>query len=166
MKVFLHNKNVLDVAEADTIALPVDGRHKGMEGNVARQFMKRIGTEDFQDLFSWPIPYPFRDCHWGRIEEDETHFNWVCALATLGHEQGENHKQNTTYALRGMLEDMQSSGEVGTKIAMPVLSGGWRLSPIEALYLILGEADQIQCGELHLAELDKDKYEMFKSVIG
>ena len=169
MKVFLHNKDVLDISEADTIALPVDGSQKGMEGNVAKQFMKRLGTEDFQDLFSWPVPYPFSDCHWGRIEgewSDETHFNWVCALAILSHAQDANHKQRTSYALKGMLEDMESSGQLGTRIAMPVLSGGWRVSPLEALYLILGEANQIKCGELHLAELDKERYEMFKSVIG
>lgn len=169
MKVFLHNKDVLDISEADTIALPVDGSQKGMEGNVARQFMKRLGTEDFQDLFSWPVPYPFIDCHWGGIEgawPDETHFNWVCAIATLSHAQDVNHKQRIAYALGRMLQDMEVSGDVGTRIAMPVLSGGWRVPPIDALYLILGEADQIKYGELHLAELDKERYEMFKSVIG
>ena len=169
MKVFLHHKDVLDITEADTIALPVDGSQKGMEGNVARQLMKCLGTEDFQDLFPWPIPYPFDDCHWGRLEgrwPEKTHFNWVCAVATLSHAQGVNHKQRIAYALRGMLQDMESSGELGTRIAMPVLSGGWRMSPIDALYLILGEADQIKCGELHLAELDDKRYEMFKSVIG
>lgn len=169
MKVFLHNKNVLDIEEADTIALPIDGDHEGMEGNVARQFMKRLGVENFYELFPCSIEYPVSDCHWGRIEggwDDETHFKYVCAISTLSHAQNINHKQKTAYALRGMLQDMESSGQLGTRIAMPVLTGGWRNSPIEALYLILGEADQIRHGELHLAELDTERYEMFKPIIG
>ena len=140
-----------------------------MEGNVARQFMKRLGIDDFHDLFSWPIEYPVSDCHWGMIEgawDEETHFKYVCAISTLSHAQDVNQRQRTAYALRGMLQGMESSGDLGTRIAMPVLTGGWRLSPIEALYLILGEADQIPCGELHLAELDKDRYEMFKPIVG
>lgn len=169
MKVFLHNKDVLDVTEADTIALTCDGHRKGMEGNIARQFMKRLGVNHFQDLFPWPIPYPFNTSHWGRIEglyDEKTHFKWACALPTLSHAQDVNHKQRTAYALRSMLESMEMSGDLGSKIAMPVLSGGWRINPIEALYLILGEADQIGVGELHLAEMNKSHYEMFKPIVG
>ncbi len=45
MQTFIHNKDVFTVTEADSLVLPVDGSGPNLVGNLAQQFMKRIGVD-------------------------------------------------------------------------------------------------------------------------
>lgn len=51
--------NILDIEEADTLALPVDASGPGLESSIARPFMKRAGVAQMHGLYATPPPYPF-----------------------------------------------------------------------------------------------------------
>jgi hypothetical protein len=168
MKIFLHNKDIVDVTEADTIVLPVDGSAPELEGNVARHFMRHLEIDEMNDLYDRPAEYPFNGgCQWSHIDGlfPETHFKYVCALGVLSHRQGVDHKALLRSALHSMfLEANMTTG----KFACPVLSTGWRIKPVDAVYIMLAEAERIrdQGLELHIAELDQERYNMFKNIVG
>jgi hypothetical protein len=169
MKIYIHNKDILDVTEADTIILPVDGSAPGLEGNIARKFLKRVGFDEMHELYAPPPYYPFNGSgHWSSIQGLETtHFNWICALGVLSHEQGVDHKAIARSALSKAFTSADLS-MMGTRLACPVLSAGWRNDPVSALYMMLMEAERFGGSrlELHIAELDKDRYDTFKSIVG
>lgn len=166
MKIFLHNKDIVELTEADTVVLPVDGSAPGLEGNVARHFMRHIEIDEMSDLYDRPAKYPFNGgCQWSHIDGlfPETHFKYVCALGVLSH-QVVDHKA----LLRSALNSMFRNKAMGRKFACPVLSTGWRIKPVDAIYIMLAEAERIrdQGFELHIAELDQERYNMFKTIVG
>ena len=169
MRIFLHHQNVLQLTEADTLVLPVDGIGRGLEGNVARKFLKAIEYDSLDELYEKPIAYPFNGgCQWAQIEDiDETHFEYVCALGILSHQAGADHRGFIRSALYHMFEAAEG-GSVGTKLACPVLSAGWRLPAIDALYLMVAEAERFVSDrvELHIAEIDPKRYAQFRTIVG
>jgi hypothetical protein len=66
-----------------------------------------------------------------------------------------------------MFNGSELSGDLGSKFACPVLSAGWRNTPVDALYTMLDVTQQFrnQRFELHIAELDKEKCESFRTII-
>jgi len=169
MKVFLHNKDIIDVTQADTIVLPVDGSAPDMEGNVARRFLRLVELDSMDDLYAPPPSFPFNGrCHWSDIEGEfpETHFHYICALGILSHLPDVDHRAMMRSALYQMFEEAEN-GRMGTRFACPVLSAGWRLKAIDALYIMLAEAERFNTDklELHIAERDKSRYDMFRTSI-
>lgn len=172
MKVHIHHKNVLDV-EADTLALPVDGSAPGLEGNIARQFMKRVGAEEMHELYAPPPYYPFNgDCYWSNIApfQDKTHFRHICCLGMLSHSPDANHEGYITSAFDRMLGLAAMDPGQGENIALPVLHGGGRLKYIDAVYLMLKIIEQnrrsIQGVTLHIAERDPERFAILRDIIG
>ena len=167
MKVFLHHKDIVDVTEADTIVLPVDGGGPGMEGNVARRFMRHVEVDEMDDLFDLPLRYPFNGrCHFSETNDlDNTHFEYVCALGILSHAPDVDHRALMRSALYAMFQEGKEG--MGTRFASPVLSGGWRLKAMEAIYIMLAEADRFTDPtlELHIAERDAARYQLLRTII-
>ena len=169
MKIYIHNKDILDVTEADTIVLPVDGKGPGLEGNIARRFLKRVDFDGLHELYAPPPVYPFNGRgHWSKIDGlESTHFDWICSLGVLGHDQGVDHKAIARSAVHAMLTSADIS-DMGTRLACPVLSAGWRTDPVSALYMMIAEVEEFPGSrvQLHLAEPDKDRYDAFRTVVG
>jgi len=171
MKIFVHNKDIVDVTEADTIVLPVDGSAPGLEGNIARRFMQRVGVEEMHQLYAPPPYYPFNgDSYWSNVEGFEgTHFTHICCVGTLSHAPGADHRSYTRSAFRNMLE--MAGGDLGSKLACPVLTGGARVDFVDAVYLMLSEVDTWKDPqapsylELHIAEKDKERFEKLRDIV-
>ena len=167
MKIYLHHASVFTLTQADTLVLPSDGSGPRMEGNIARQFMRLVGVDDFDALFDIPLRFPFVGrAHLSEVNALEgTHFEHLCALGILSHAQGVNHAALLRSALRDMFE--QAGPETGERFASPLLRGGWRLRPMDAFTIMLGEAERLRNPrlEFHIAETDPERYQMFKALV-
>ncbi len=177
MKIFLHNKDLFDIHEADTIALPVDGLRPGLEGSVAHQLLRRVGADSLSDVYVEQPDYPFNGrSHWSALEaQPEVEFDWLCALGTgirsssgIGLNEPADRPDQKQLA-RLVLADMfrvAETGTVGQRIACPLLSGGGRIRSIDAAYLMLDEASRYGHDlELHIGERDRDTFEMLRPII-
>ncbi len=170
MKIQIHHKNILDITEADTLALPVDGSAPGLEGNIARQFMKRVGVKEMYELYAPPPYYPFNgDCYWSRwLPFDETHFRHICCLGILSHDADANHEGYIASAFNQMLGLAYMDPGVGEDIACPVLRGGHRLKYVDAVFLMLKiiEKNPDTGATIHIAESDPEKFGILRDIIG
>ena len=176
MKVILHNLNLFDVAEADTIALPVDGLRPGLEGSVAHQLLKRVGADSLADVYRTVPQYPFNGkAHWSPLDDyPEVHFDWLCALGTgirtssgMGRGTGGPTQKDLARASLRHMFAQAVAGDVGSRIACPILSGGGRISDIDAAMLMLDEADRFGHPlELHIAERREGVYRQLRPIIG
>ena len=168
MFIDLHQGDILDV-KADTLVLPVDGSAPGLEGSIARQLMKQVGVEHMHEMYSPPPYYPFNgDCYWSSLEcFDETHFSHICCLGFLGHTPGTNSKGYMVSALSRMLSEAGMGPEFGYTLACPVLTGGYRVSYVDAVYAMLGEIDRAEGGAsvITIAERDPKKFETLQGII-
>jgi len=170
INVYLHNKDIFDITEADTLVLPVDGTAPKLIGGIAHKFLKRIEVETLEEIFAPPLEYPFTGyCPWTRIEGcfPQTHFKYVCALGTLSHVPGADHAAVVRSALTDMLVGAETGG-VGTKLAIPLLTGGGRLPPLNALHTMLREIEGYSALldlEVHIAERNKERYEVVKTLM-
>ena len=154
MHIHIHNKSILDVKEADTLALPIDGSAPGLEGNIARQFMKRVGVSEMHELYAPPPYYPFNgDCYWSSsLPYDKTHFKHICCLGILSHDPDANHEGYIASAFDRMLGMTAMDPGKGENIACPVLRGGHRLKYVDAIFLMLKITDrnlQTKSNEVH-----------------
>ena len=170
MNIQIHNKNILDIREADTLILPVDGSAPGLEGNIARQFMKRVGVEEMHELYSPPPYYPFNgDTHWSRwLPFDETHFRHICCLGILSHDPDANHEGYISSAFDRMLGMARMDPGVGENIACPVLRGGHRLKYVDAIFLMIKiiEKNRNSAVTIHIAESDTERFGILSDVVG
>lgn len=168
MKVVLHNKDITEVTEADTIVLPVDGSAPGLEGNIARHFMRHVGVEKMHELYAPPPYYPFNgECYWSNIATFGTHLKFICCLGILSHEDGADHKANLRSALRDMFRDADSGSDMGSRLVCPVLTGGKRIDPVSAIHIMVAEADVYTNPslELHIAETDQERFEILQGIV-
>ena len=168
MRIFIHNKDIINVTEADTIVLPVDGSGPGLEGNTARRFMKHIGIEKMHEMYAPPPYYPFNgEAYWSQIAGvfDNTHFEWICCLGFLGHQVEASHKSTMRAALRHMLSSV--GGDVGSRLACPILTGGPRIAPVDAIYIMTEEAERCssRSAELHIAEIDAERFRLLQHIV-
>jgi hypothetical protein len=169
MLIDLHRGNILDV-KADTLVLPVDGSGPGLEGNIARQLMKRLVIEAMHELYAPPPYYPYNgSCYWSGIIAgyDETHFNNTCCLGFLSHAPGANVKGYMVSAFGEMLSHAGMDPGFAQTIACPVLTGGHRLNYVDAVYLMLAEIERTDgCGHtLTIVERDPEKFEILKGIV-
>jgi hypothetical protein len=178
VKIFLHKKDLFDVVEADTIALPIDGLVPGLEGSVAHQLLRRLGAGSLAEIYQTQPDYPFNGrAHWSSLESySETHFDWLCALGTGirsssgidGH--GAAVRPTQKQLARAVLADMfqrAEGGELGRRIACPVLSGGGRIRAVDVAYIMLDEASRYDHGiELHIAERNQDVFDVLRPILG
>lgn len=169
MKVVLHNRNVLDI-EADTIAVSVDGSGPGLEGQVARQLMARLGADKMADLYAPPPYYPFNGtAFWSGLSTFDTQFQQVCCLGFLGHQPGDPHLPRMVSAFGMMLDEGGWDVDHGQVIACTLLTGGSRIKPVDAAYAMALEIEarpDTMVRELHLAELDAARFEVLQQVLG
>jgi hypothetical protein len=169
MKVKIHNKSVLDITEADTLALPIDASAPRLEGNVARQFMKRIGVTQLDECFAPPPYYPFNgDCHWSNVAVfgDKTHFHYICALGMLSHEPGANHAGYIESAFDRMLGFAHMDPGFGEDIACPVLRGGHRLKFVDAVFLMLSVIERNkQDATVHIAVEAPEDFGILRDIV-
>jgi len=167
MKISLHNKDIVSVSEAETIVLPVDGSGPGMEGGVARRFMRYAGVEQMDDLYSTRPSYPFNGgCHWTTIEPFDTHFTHMCCLGIQSHRIGADHGGYLRSAFNLMLRDAGTRGDVGRNVVCPILTGGNRLKIVDSIYIMLAEVDMCMDldVELHIAEKDTERFEILQGI--
>ena len=164
MKIYLHNKDILDITEADTIVLPVDGSAPGLYGNITQRIMQAVGVKDMHELYAPPPYYPFSH-HWSRFERFG--FDWLCALGVLSHAPDADHKAQLRQAFYAMLEGTNLAGDLGRKIATTVLAGGHRMRPVDALMSMLSVAQQFPSPllVLHIVEKDPVKYAMMQPLV-
>jgi hypothetical protein len=171
MQIQIHHKSVLDVEEADTLALPVDGSASGLEGNIARQFMKRVGVSEMHELYAPPPYYPFNgDVYWSSsLPHDKTHFRHICCLGMLSHDPDTDPEGYIASAFGAMLDQAGLDPEFGANIACPILRGGRRMSAVDAIYLMLKvfeeKRDVRRDVVLHIAENDPETFELLKSIV-
>ena len=168
MLIDLYKGDILDV-KADTLVLPVDGSGPGLEGNIARQLMKQVGMEHMHEMYSPPPYYPFNgDCYWSSLESfDETHFDHICCLGFLSHLPGPDAKSYMVSAFSRMLGEAGMDPGFGVTLACPVLTGGYRVSYVDAVYAMLGEIDQTEgdASVITIAERDPKKFDTLQSII-
>lgn len=170
MRVILHNSDILSI-EADAIALPVDGSAPGLEGNLARQLMKQLDVEEMHELYAPPPYYPFNgDCYWSSLEcFPETHFQQICCLGFLSHTPGADPRAYMASAFRQMLDMGGCDPGFGQSIACPLLTGGRRIPPIDAAYImgsVIDAAGDTFVDELHIAEKDPARFLMLQQAFG
>lgn len=167
MLIDLYQGDILDV-KADTLVLPVDGSAPGLEGNIARQLMKKVGAEHMHEMYAPPPYYPFNgDCYWSSLVDfEETHFNRICCLGFLSHAPGANSKGYMVSALSRMLGEAGMDPGFGVTLACPVLTGGYRMSYVDAVYAMLGEIDRAQGGAtcITIAEKNPERFETLKGI--
>ena len=127
MAVFLANQNLLD-SDADAVALTIDGTAPNLEGNIARQFAKRYpdAWESIQTEIEYPIPLGAADAI-AVTPTDEQSFECVILLSTLHHQLSLSGAEKQAVA-EGALRDglHQAKSHRRSKVACPILSGGWR----------------------------------------
>tara|TARA_R110002126_G_scaffold69943_1_gene176421 strand:+ start:89 stop:607 length:519 start_codon:yes stop_codon:yes gene_type:complete len=170
MKIHAVRGNILDI-EADTLVLPVDGSAPGLEGSVARQFMKRVGVEEMYELYAPPPHYPFNgSCYWSSsVPPGKVHFKHICVLGMLSHEQGVNHEGYIASAFGAMFQHAGCDPDYGEVIASPVLRGGTRMNYVDAVYLMLKvyheNYHRHSSVTLLVVENDEDRFEMLTSII-
>ena len=168
MLIRLHQGDILQV-KADTLVLPVDGSAPGLEGNIARQLMKQVNATDMHELYCPPPYYPFNgDCYWSSLEAfDETHFNRICCLGFLSHAPGSNSKGYMVSAFSNMLGEAGMDPDFGDTLACPVLTGGYRMSYVDAVYAMLGEIDRAQESSvcITIAEKSPERFEILKGIV-
>ncbi len=172
MKIALHNRDIIEVTEADTVVIPVDGSGPRMEGNLARHFMRHVGVDDMDELYDPPPRYPFTgDTHWSSLAAfEQSHFEHLCCLGILSHQLGADHKGHLRSAFRGMLMNAASRADLGSRLACPILTGGKRIPAIDAIYVMVAELDAFAGHggatlELHLAERDPARFALLESVV-
>lgn len=168
MTVMVRFGDILDTP-GDTLVLPVDGQAPGLEGNVARKFMARVGAEHMHELYAPPPNYPFNGrAHWSSsLPCDRTHFRWICCLGVLSHAPSANHKGYVRAALGQMLAHAGKEPGKGEDIACPVLTGGHRIRYIDAVYLMLSAIQDTRSrSTIHITEHDPERFEMLQSIVG
>lgn len=165
MKVFIHNQDIINVTEADTIVLPVDGSGPGLEGNTARRFMKHLGIEHMYQTYAPPPYYPF-ETYWSNVAGNgESHFEWLCCVDTLSHKGGADHKANLRKILRSAFKEMLGGG-VGRRLASPILTGGKRIPIVDAIYIMMEEATNFDSSDqLHIAEIDAERFKVLQQIV-
>lgn len=172
MELHIRNQSIFDVEEADTLALPVDGSGPGLEGNIARQFMKRVGVEQMHELYAPPPYYPFNgDTYWSSsVPPGKTHFRHICCLGVLSHASGANHEGHVASAFGKMIRDAPWGPDHGEAIAWPVLTAGHRLSYVDSIYLMLKVFHAVNAGPywgttLYVTESNPEKFAILKSIV-
>ena len=166
--VYLHNGDILDV-RADTIAVSVDGSGPGLEGNLARQLMGQLEVQKMEELYAPPPYYPFNgDCYWSDLRAFyETPFQRICCLGFLSHQPGHNHKAYMASAFSKMMLEGGLGPDFGQRIACPVLTGGYRIKLVDALYTMFNVLEDVKHSaveELVLVEQDAEKFEIMLQV--
>ena len=174
MRVFLHHGDLLSIPGVDSIALPVDGRGPGLEGSVAHQLLRLFEAESLNDLYEVEPDYPFNGrAHWSQLAPRQgLAFQWVCALGTgIRSSSGIDgagggravYKQTARAAFADMIRQ-SSSGNLGTRIACPVLSGGGRIPTVEAALMMLDETTHWSQSELevHIVEHNADHFALLR----
>jgi hypothetical protein len=173
MRIHVHNKEIFDVVEADTLVLPIDAAAPGLEGNICRQLMKRVGVTEMSQLYAPPPSYPFHgQCHWSFL--GYKNYNWLCVIGTLKHTYAD--RANNRALVRDALGQAIAhtyTAEVGKRLACPLPVGGGRVSAVDAAYLVANLCSEATAKykygslpEMHIAERDSDIYEVVRSILG
>lgn len=126
------NANVLDV-QSDALLLTIDGAKAGMEGNIARQFARRW-PEDWADMvrtLRYPIPI-------GRTVavpwEGDAPWKLFLFASTLHHLDVLDDGQKAGVVSQAFIEGLKLCLKHRvSSLSTPILQGGWRLSPEQAL---------------------------------
>ena len=165
MKIYLHNEDILSVPRADTIMLPVDGNAPGLYGSVTQRFMRYMGVESMDELYSPPAEYPFLS-RWTRVDCDK--FKWFVAVSVLSHKPDVDHRAQLKRAFYEAIDAQVLTGDLGNRIATPVLTGGHRMRPVDALITMLEVATKLNPKgmELHIVERDEKLYNAFRPLVG
>lgn len=165
MRVYLHNKDILHVKEADSIALPIDGSGPKLYGGTTRRFMESLGITDLAELFCPPPYYPLLgESIWSELTRADSHYQWICCLDTLSHANSANHLANLRKSLRNAIRAMYL-GDVGSRLACPILTGGNRVSLVDAVHVMLEEAVHDHSNnELHIAEINPGKFKVLRQL--
>lgn len=168
MQTFIHNKDVFTVTEADSLVLPVDGSGPNLVGNLAQQFMKRIGVDQLDGMLA-PPPHSSYDGEpvWSAIGGlFDTHFDYICCIDSLSHADGADHRAMLRKTFNLMFDGMACGG-VGKSVACTILTGGSRIPPVDALYIMLEIIEKWRhLGyEVHIAELDPERFELLQRMV-
>lgn len=128
--------NVL-ASKADALILTIDGKKRGLEGNIARAFARRWADAwiDIEDQVRYPVPL-------GRAvatrPENDCSFPLVLMASTLHHVEqlGDAEKQAV---IRSALHEAIGLAQrhKAARIATAVMTGGWRLgldAALEAMF--------------------------------
>jgi hypothetical protein len=170
MELSIHHGDILLDDASDTIVLPIDASGPGMEGNLARQFMKKVGVEEMHEFYAPPAYFPFNgDAHWSSLAcFPETHFDNICVVGTLSHAPDANHKAYARSALMEVLDMGGCDPGLGQVIACPVLTGGRRIRYLDAVYIMMDVIDTMRdrtlVYELRIFERDPERFQILSSV--
>lgn len=170
MNIKLINSNIFSGKE-QAIILTVDGLAQGMEGNIARAFA-RLYPECWEEL-SFDIQYPIPlgqsrlyEIDEGLAEDENCPYRYVLLASTLHHLETLDNQQKTQVISQALTSSLSLAAQKSIKqLATAALSGGWRLSEMDALHAMVNAYQQLsevnqQIPTLNIYMMEKAKYHL------
>ena len=154
--------NVLD-SQADALLLTIDGRARGLRGNVAHAFQRRWpeAYEDFESQLRFPVPLGAAV----RIDADtDSPWRTILFAATLHHLETLDTAGKLAVIHRALSSALQIAARTGLRtLATAPMKGGWRLETREAYRTMfdawLGSPLHRSGGSLLVCCRDRAEYE-------
>mgnify|MGYP001368021003 CR=1 FL=1 len=173
MRIVLHQKDVFDIAQADTLVVPVDGSGPDLVGDVGRQLMVRMEVDFMHEFYAPPPSYPFNgDRHWSFL--GYKNFNWLCVVGIFsgGSAQQTIDKALLQKALAKVIKDSYFA-EVGRDLAFmpPVGPNQLRIDQTVGVIKEVCSDTRLQSKSrlertFHLAAPQLEVFDAIKAVLG
>ena len=132
--------------DSDAIVLNVDGLKKGMEGFLARQFMSKYPElwKELQTYIKYPIPLGEIFIH--RPENHQ--YKLIVIASTLNHTDDLSPKEREDVVYSVFKKALKSVIKYKLKkIATGPMSGGWRVSAMNAFVMINNAFEEVVKGD-------------------
>jgi len=141
MELVICNGNVLN-ARADGLIIAIDGSAKGLEGNVAQQFIRRWGDEweEIVDEFDFPISLG-RSAYVKSVPP--VPFRYIFVASILDHLNKVERAKMPAVLRSSLHEALSMSQSLKLKsLACPLLKGGWRMHASIAFHATVEVVDE------------------------
>jgi len=137
---------------ADAIVLPIDGtfvpaseQYERLLGNVARQFLRAIPEADLLEQIEAQVDLPLALGKATAVELPDARFRFAVLVSTLHHLEVLDTRAKRALARDSFSAAIRCARQAGaTRIATPILQGGWRLSPDTAFAAMLESSELAQ----------------------
>lgn len=117
-------------ADADALILTIDGAKRGMEGNIARAFVRRwpVAWAQVEESVSYPLRLGGATAV--RLDDRACPFRWILVASTLHHLETLEDDWKLAVVRQALHRCLELAVHHRVRqVATAVMCGGWRLTP-------------------------------------
>lgn len=139
----------------DGTLVPREGQFERLLGNIGRQFIRRYADADLLDQIEAQVDLPLPLGRAAVVEMDAQPFRFAVLVSTLHHVDQLDHRAKVALARESFVDAVRVAASAGlTRLATPVLQGGWRLTPTDAFAQMLAAAATCSGPEVHVYAIE------------